>query len=194
MSPADQILYFWFGVAGTPEATYAQRCKLWFQKRDETDQEIRARFLSFYQQAVAGEFAHWEAEPTSCLALMLLLDQFPRNLFRGTPQAFASDPQALAVANRAIDRQFDQALPPIQRLFIYLPFEHSEAMPDQQRSVSLFRELVNANPELLDVFDYANRHLAVIKRFGRFPHRNVILGRTSTLQEVEFLKQPGSSF
>lgn len=194
MSAAEQILHFWFGTPGTAAATYPQRRKLWFQKHDETDQEIRDRFLPFYQQAVAGELAPWEAEPASCLALILLLDQFPRNLFRGTAQAFASDAQALAVANRAIDRQFDQALPPIQRLFVYLPFEHSETMPDQQRSVHLFGELVNANPELLDVFDYANRHLAVIKRFGRFPHRNASLGRSSTPEEIEFLKQPGSSF
>ncbi|NJN86376.1 MAG: DUF924 domain-containing protein [Leptolyngbyaceae cyanobacterium SL_7_1] len=102
------MLQFWFATPGTPEATYAQRRNVWFQKRDETDRVIRDRFLFLHQQAVAGALARWEAEPSSCLALILLFDQFPRNLFRGTPQAFASDAQALQVATRALDRQFDQ--------------------------------------------------------------------------------------
>lgn len=185
---------FWFGPPQTEEAAYASRRKLWFGKSDRLDQIIRDRFLRLYEQAAAGQLDDWQQFPLGCLALLLLLDQFPRNMFRQTPRAFATDQQALTIAKQTVDRQFDRALEPLQRLFVYVPFEHSENLDDQQRAVELLRHLSAAAPELLDCYDYALRHQAVIQRFGRFPHRNGILRRQSTPAEVEFLKQPGSSF
>ncbi len=197
MSPVEQvkaILTFWFGEPGSDDASYQKRRQLWFSKKPEFDQEVRARFLSDYQQAAAGGFGEWQQSPQGCLALILLLDQFPRNLFRRSPQAFATDPQALAVAKEAIAHSFDMQLEPIQRIFVYLPFEHSENLNHQIQSVNLFRQLHAQHPEFEDVLDYAIRHLKVIERFGRFPHRNLILGREHLPAEAEFLTQPGSSF
>jgi uncharacterized protein (DUF924 family) len=192
-SHVQAILSFWFGDS-PEESSYEQRRKLWFRKRPELDAEIRQRFADVYEQAAAGELDRWQQAPLSCLALILLLDQFPRNMFRDTPQAFATDAKALEIAQQAVAQGFDQQLTPIQRIFVYLPFEHSENLAHQQRSVELMRQLSREAPELDDVFDYAVRHQEVIERFGRFPHRNSILGRQSTPEEVEFLKQPGSSF
>jgi uncharacterized protein (DUF924 family) len=192
-SHVQAILSFWFGDS-PEESSYEQRRKLWFRKRPELDAEIRQRFADVYEQAAVGELDPWQQAPSSCLALILLLDQFPRNMFRDTPQAFATDAKALEVAQQAVAQGFDQQLTPIQRIFVYLPFEHSENLAHQQRSVELMRQLSTEAPELDDVFDYAVRHQEVIERFGRFPHRNSILGRQSTPEEVEFLKQPGSSF
>ncbi|MBE9178853.1 DUF924 domain-containing protein [Oculatella sp. LEGE 06141] len=189
-----EILTFWFGDPQSEERSYNHRRKLWFGKNPEFDQTIRDRFLETYTQAAAAEFNDWTETPSGCLALILLLDQFPRNLFRGTPQAFATDPHALATAQDAIARRVDQALEPLQRIFVYLPFEHSENLEHQQQSVALAQQLQAVAPELTDILDYAYRHQAVIERFGRFPHRNSILGRDSTPAEIEFLKQPGSSF
>ncbi|MGG6297289.1 DUF924 family protein [Leptolyngbya sp. AN02str] len=188
------ILLFWFGDANTEESHYEQRRKLWFRKQDETDDGIRQRFLSTYDQATSGALDGWATTPEGALALILVLDQFPRNMFRDTAQAFATDAKALAIAKQAISQGFDQQLAPIQRIFLYLPLEHSEDVQDQFQSVVLFRTLHQAAPELTDVYDYALRHREVIAQFGRFPHRNRILGRTSTPEEIEFLKQPGSSF
>jgi uncharacterized protein (DUF924 family) len=190
----EAILRFWFGAPGSEEAAYSQRRKLWFGKRPEFDQAIRQQFQSVYQQAAIGEFDTWQATPLGCLALIILLDQFPRNMFRNSPQAFATDEKALKVAQHAIETGFDQQLAPIQRMFVYLPFEHSEEIENQKRSVELSQQLCRDAPELTDVFEYAERHRLVIERFGRFPHRNRILGRASTPEELEFLQQPGSSF
>ena len=189
-----EVLMFWFGQPGSEAATYSQRRKLWFGKAPEVDRQIIDRFQRLYQQAALGELDAWQQTPLGCLALLVLLDQFPRNMFRGTPQAFATDPQALALAKQAIDQGFDQQLEPIQRIFFYLPLEHSENADDQARSIERYQKLCAIAPELADTVDYAIRHQKVIDRFGRFPHRNVILGRESTLAEIEFLKQPGSSF
>lgn len=190
----NSILTFWFGDPQFEDTGYAQRRKLWFAKSLEVDQQISTRFQLLYEQAVAGGFPKWQQSPQGCLALLLLFDQFPRNMFRGTPQAFATDTQALQVAKTAIDRGFDQACPSIQRIFFYLPFEHSENLADQRRSIELSGRLVAEATELTDVFDYAIRHQQVIERFGRFPHRNMILDRLTTPEEAEFLQQPGSSF
>jgi uncharacterized protein (DUF924 family) len=191
MSHAQEILEFWFGKP--EDSDYGQSRKVWFTKNPEFDQEVRSRFLPVYQQAAAGELDDWKASPQGCLALIILLDQFPRNMFRGQPQAFATDPQALAYAKHAVTNGFDQELLPIQRQFIYLPFEHSENLADQHQCIKLFSTLQDY-PECASGVDYAHRHFKVIERFGRFPHRNEILGRETTPEEAEFLHQPGSSF
>jgi uncharacterized protein (DUF924 family) len=193
-SPVEAVLRFWFGHSATEATDYTARRKLWFGKNNSFDQEIADRFQPLYQQAANGELDHWQDSPNSCLALLIVLDQFPRNLFRHHPQAFATDAKALALAQVAIAQGFDQALEPVQRIFMYLPLEHSENLADQLQSVECFRSLVAIDPQLSDVLDYALRHYEVIQRFGRFPHRNIILDRTSTPEEIEFLKQPGSSF
>lgn len=191
MSAVNEILDFWFGRPD--EAIYGHPHQVWFIKKPKFDREIRNRFLSVYEQAAMGQLEDWKDSPLSCLALILLLDQFPRNMFRGTAQAFATDPQALSAAQYAVSQGFDQELLPVQRWFIYLPFEHSEDLAMQQQNIQLFNQLKD-DPHTLKTINYAVRHLEIIKRFGRFPHRNQILGRASTPEEVEFLKQPGSSF
>ncbi len=191
MSQANQILDFWFGKPD--EADYGKPRKVWFTKNPEFDQEVRSRFLINYQQAAAGHLDDWKASPLGCLALIILLDQFPRNMFRGQPQTFATDPQALAYAQHTVAQGFDKELLPIQRGFVYLPFEHSENLAYQHQAIELFSTLKDY-PECASGVDYAHRHFKVIERFGRFPHRNEILGRETTPEEAEFLKQPGSSF
>ena len=154
---------------------------------------MRERFLAIYEKAAAGDLAGWPAEPRSLLALIIVLDQFPRNMFRGAARAFSTDAQALAAAQRMVAAGWDQGLLPVERMFVYLPFEHAEDAAMQARALELFDSIATA-PELGDVIDYARRHQTVIARFGRFPHRNEILGRVSTPEELEFLSQPGSSF
>jgi len=191
MSRFQEILDFWFGKPH--EEDYGKSRKVWFIKNPDFDEEVRSRFLSDYARAAAGELDDWKNSPLSCLALIILLDQFSRNMFRGQPQAFATDPQALAAAKHAVEKGFDRELLPIQRWFIYMPFEHSENLDDQHQCVELFSKLKDY-PECASGVDYAHRHLNVIQRFGRFPHRNKILNRETTPEEMEFLKQPGSSF
>lgn len=191
MPQAKEVLEFWFGTPDDPD--YGQQRKIWFTKNPEFDQEVRSRFLSHYNQAATGKLDDWQASPASCLALIIILDQFPRNMFRGQPQAFATDSQALAAAKHAVTQKFDQELSPLQRWFIYMPFEHSENIDNQHQSVELFKKLSDQE-NLTEGLDYAKRHFKVIERFGRFPHRNQILGRETTPGETDFLKQPGSSF
>ena len=187
----EAILKFWFGDPNDPD--YGKPQPAWFIKNLAFDEEIRTRFLSFYQLATKNQLDFWQYYPESCLALILILDQFPRNLFRDQPQAFATDEKALTVANYAINQKFDHHLLSVQRAFIYLPFEHSENLTDQHRSVELFTQLRN-DPNTASMFDYAIAHANIIQQFGRFPHRNAILGRPSTPEELEFLTQPTSSF
>jgi uncharacterized protein (DUF924 family) len=189
----EEILRFWFGTPPN-QARYAERRKLWFSKNPELDQEIRDRFMAVYEQAASGKLEHWQQAPDRCLALLIVLDQFSRNMFRNSPRSFAADAKALLIAKTAIARGLDQQLEPVQRIFMYLPLEHSENLEDQLQSVKYFRDLAAIDPELSDVSDYAVRHYDVIKRFGRFPHRNAILGRETTPEEALFLQQPGSSF
>jgi uncharacterized protein (DUF924 family) len=181
MSTPDEVLDFWFSPRVRPK---------WFVRSDELDQEIRDNFSELHARAAAGALDAWAATPRGALALAILLDQFPRNMFRGIAEAFASDPQARAVARAAIDAGLDHDLSQEERLFLYLPLEHSEDLADQERCVELMRAL-DEEPTWLD---YAVRHRDIIARFGRFPHRNAILGRVSTPEECEFLMQPGSSF
>lgn len=183
---AAEVLSFWFGDK-------LEMRKVWFVKDSDFDTEVRSRFLPLYEQAAADHLDGWIASPESCLALIIVLDQFPRNIFRGTPRSFATDPKALKIAKGAIAQHFDQRVPPVQRFFLYLPLEHSENLDDQNESVRLYEQFRD-NPELKETYDYAIRHRDVIERFGRFPHRNQILDRPSTPEEIEFLKQPGSSF
>lgn len=187
----NEILDFWFGSSNSPEFGKVQ--KKWFEKDDNFDEEVRDRFLWQYEQAASGQLDSWQESPENCLALIILLDQFGRNMFRGTPRAFATDSKALAAAQHAVSNNFDRQLLPVQRWFIYLPFEHSENLEHQQKSVELFRNL-QGEPDSESVINYAIRHLEIIERFGRFPHRNQILGRETTPAEAEFLQQPGSAF
>ena len=190
MSQIDEILTFWFG---DPSGLTAQNRKEWFAKDPAFDQAIRDRFLPVYEQAAAGLLDHWQDTAAGVLVLILVLDQFPRNLFRGEPRSFATDGKALALTQHAIARGLDQTLPLIQRWFVYLPLMHSEDLQIQHQSVEMFRQFA-ADPETQSSYPYAIKHREVIEQFGRFPHRNAILGRGNTLEETAFLKQPGSSF
>ncbi len=180
------MLDFWFGAPISRERGRPR--KQWFQKSEPFDAEIRRRFLATWERAARGEFARWQATPLATLALVVTLDQFPRNMFRGTARAFASDSLALAAARETIAREFDRLLSPVERSFVYLPFAHAEDLAAQRRSLVLFHASDRENVES------ARRHYEIIARFGRFPHRNAVLGRESTTEEIEFLKQPGSSF
>lgn len=190
-SKAAALLDFWFGAPDTPEHDEAR--KVWFTVDPDFDAALRERFLADQQRAAAGGYDGWASERDSCLALILLLDQLPRNLYRGTPQAFASDAKARATARHAVAQGFDRALPPVRRAFVYLPFEHSEDLGDQTQAVRLFAALPPGK-EADEQLWYARRHYEIIARFGRFPHRNRVLGRASTAEEETFLKEPNSSF
>ncbi|OUC15454.1 MAG: hypothetical protein B0A82_06910 [Alkalinema sp. CACIAM 70d] len=189
---ANQVLEFWFG-AGWRDAVDLKPRSEWFQKDPNFDHAIRERFLDLYEKAIAHQLDDWMEQPESCLALVILLDQFSRNMFRGQAQAFAADSLALFVASHAIDLGFDEALPPVLRQFFFFPFEHSENLAHQNFAVAKFQQFVG-DSDLENTYDYALRHRAVIEQFGRFPHRNEILGRDSTAEEIAFLQQPGSSF
>jgi uncharacterized protein (DUF924 family) len=185
----EQVLFFWFG---TP-AERGKRQARWFAKDEAFDREIRSRFLTLHEDAASGRLAPLREDRQEALALIVLLDQFPRNMFRGTPRAFATDPLALEEARHVVARGFDRAMLPVERMFVYLPFEHSEALADQLTACELTKPL-DAYPESADAYRYAVLHRDIIQRFGRFPHRNAVLGRPSTAEEIEFLKGPGSSF
>jgi len=191
MSQAKAILEFWFGQPD--ELGYGKPQEFWFSKKPDCDEELRTRFLKDYQKAAAGYLDEWLNAPDTCLALILLLDQLPRNIFRDTPKAFATDWEALSAAQHAVAQSYDRKLLPVQRWFIYLPFEHSENPVDQRQCVKLFQQLSH-DPNSAGAIEYAFRHKEIIERFGRFPHRNSILGRSSTQEEEEFLQQPGSLF
>ena len=189
---AQAVLDFWFGAPGDAEHGTARA--LWFRKSDATDREIAQRFAAVIEQALRGELAAWSAQPLSALAQIVLLDQFTRNSFRDTPRAFAGDPRALAAASAMVGTRQDEALLPVQRGFVYLPFEHSESLAMQEESQRLFTRLAALAPSTASLLDYAQKHHAVVSRFGRFPHRNAQLGRQSTAEEMAFLEQPGSRF
>jgi uncharacterized protein (DUF924 family) len=182
---AATILNFWFGEPDS--SNYGQYKDFWFQSTPELDQQIRTQFEPLYKKAVKGELDVLLQTPEGSLALVILLDQFPRNMYRGTPQAFASDPKALEVATEALKKKFDHNLFPLQKMFLYLPFEHSEDIKNQEKSVTLFKALGDES-----ILKYAIEHRDIIAQFGRFPHRNAILGRKSTLKEINFLKRNGA--
>ncbi|MEK9967858.1 MAG: DUF924 family protein [Ferrovibrio sp.] len=195
----DDVLDFWFDRKPGHERNSALVHRdVWFKKNDDFDTEIRRRFASAVEAALAEGFADWAGTAEGTLALLILLDQFPRNLFRDQAKAFAGDARARAVAHQAVDRGFDIALPPVMRMFFYLPFEHSEHLPDQELAHLLFsaldKDMLDKGLPGLDLAGWAEKHRVIVARFGRFPHRNAALGRESSPEEIEFLKQPGSSF
>ena len=199
MTDSDGILEFWFGPNPDDAAVAREKAGLWWKADPATDHEIRDRFGGLVEAAGGGELSAWAETPRGLLALILLTDQFPRSIYRKTPKSFAFDAAARAFCNHGIVRGFDLQLRPIERVFHYLPLEHSEARQDQDESVRLFAELVQLAPAgQKDLFEgylrFAERHREIIQRFGRFCHRNAILGRPSRPEEIEFLKQPGSSF
>ena len=176
----QEVLEFWF-VDSKPEQ--------WWQKDTGFDREIERRFLSLHQQAKAGELCDWRSTAEGSLAEIIVLDQFSRNLFRDQPESFASDSLALALAQFANNKGFDRALEPTERSFLYMPFMHSESKLIHEQALVLFEDLGNANN-----LDFERQHKAIIDRFGRYPHRNAILGRESSAEELAFLAQPNSSF
>lgn len=177
-----EIINFWF------EETKPQQ---WFQVNETFDALVRERFSEPYEMAVAGQFEDWRNSADGALAYCILLDQMPRNMFRGTPKAFATDAKALVTAKYAISKGLDQVLPITKRRFVYLPFEHSEKINDLHRSVELFEKIKDEDPL---GYDYAVRHLEVIEKYGRYPHRNKILGRENTPEEEDYLAQDGAGF
>jgi uncharacterized protein (DUF924 family) len=190
---AQDVLDFWFGEPAS--STWGQARREWFVKDAAFDAAIRERFGAPLEQALSGGLRDWDAQgPAGVLARILVLDQFTRNAYRNTPQSFAGDPLALAAARGLVERGADRELAPMQRAFVYLPFEHAEDPYMQERAVELFSNLAAEFPGFDEMLDYAHRHRGVIARFGRFPHRNEILGRASTPDEIAFLQQPGSRF
>lgn len=196
---ADALLDLWFGDAPLDPAAARDRNKVWFQATPSFDALLRSRFVDLPNRLRAGEFAHWGDSPRSALARIVALDQIPRNVFRGTPAAFAFDALARKAAVEAVEREFDQALHPIEAVFVYLPFEHAEDEVMQQRSIELFAALRTRSPPALDdlfdsYVDYAERHAKVVAQFGRFPHRNATLGRAETPAESAYLAAGGQRF
>jgi uncharacterized protein (DUF924 family) len=176
----EAVLQFWFEEIEP---------KQWFVKDLDFDESIRSRFASLHQQAMVGELYTWRESPEGRLAEVIVLDQFSRNMFRGRPESFAADALALVLAQEAIACQADQRLAPHQRSFLYMPFMHSESSLIHQEAMKLFSQ-----PGLEGNLDFEKRHKAIIDRFGRYPHRNEVLGRVSTQEELSFLREPGSSF
>jgi uncharacterized protein (DUF924 family) len=176
----EVVLNFWFDPEVEP---------FWFKKNLDFDQTIKQRFLNIYQQAIAGALNHWRNNARGTLALVIVLDQFPRNMFRNTPQAFATDHQAAELTKYALKNNYEKILSTEEQAFLYMPLMHSESQTDQGQCVKLFTQLGKE-----DNLKFALKHQEVINRFGRFPHRNQILSRESTAVEQEFLTQPGSSF
>ena len=190
LQPRDEILDFWFGHPGA--AAFGQPRAEWFRKDSAFDTMLRERFGGAIETALAGGFGEW-TDPRGTLARVLLLDQFARNSYRDTPRAFAGDALALSLAQQSVARNDDSHLIPVERWFLYMPFQHAESSPNQERSIELFTRLAT-EPGMADQLVWAERHAAIIRRFGRFPHRNAILGRTSTPEEIAFLATPGSGF
>ncbi len=190
---AQDVLDFWF-LPSSSEG-YGQQRAEWFRKDDAFDEAIRTRFGVLIEQAVAGGLRDWDQQgPSGILARILVLDQFTRNAWRGSAASFAGDSLALAAAESLVDHGADAGLLPVQRWFAYMPFEHAEDARMQERAVRLFTALAESEPGYEGALDYAHRHRGVIARFGRFPHRNAILGRASTREELAYLAQPGSGF
>lgn len=199
----ESILIFWFGDLELKdgEMPSEEKRRMWWAKDEATDEYIRTNFESELLLAKEGGLQSWEYSPSGTLALIILLDQFSRNIYRGTPAAFSQDSIALDTAARGIAKGFDKTLHPAERVFFYMPYMHSEDIEIQEKSLQLFRGLeeeFKTFPRLSSTLSenrkYAEAHYDIIKRFGRYPHRNEILGRKSTVEELEFLKQPGSSF
>ena len=182
-----EVLDFWFGEPRGPSRAE------WFRKDEAFDRTIRERFGGLHAAAARRELEAWRANAESMLALVIVLDQFSRNMYRNDARAFAQDAHALECAKEAVMRGDDLGLLPVERQFLYLPFEHSEDLADQEKCLEMMRSL-DAFEETRGISDWAVRHRDIVARFGRFPHRNAALGRASTAEETEFLRQPGSGF
>jgi uncharacterized protein (DUF924 family) len=189
---AQAVLDFWFGPVDDPGHLTSR--PPWFRKDAGFDAQIAGRFGGTIEAALGGEFNHWRATPLGSLALLLVLDQFTRNVFRGQARSFAGDTVALSIAQALVGSGQDLVLTGVQRQFVYLPFEHAEDSAMQAQSMRLFAALEIDHPQLKGLLDWAQRHAAIVSRFGRFPHRNPVLGRLSTDEENAFLMEPGSSF
>ena len=192
---AIEVLDFWFGPPDDPG--HKQPRKQWFEKNDAFDDQIRQRFGPLIEQALDGQLDHWltrPVQPLPTLALVIVLDQFTRNTLRGTARAFAGDARALQMARALVASGADRQLTGVQRQFAYLPFEHAEDLSHQRTCVQLFRQLGQDEPTLAGLEEWAQKHLDIVARFGRFPHRNAALGRASTAEEAAFLLTPGSGF
>jgi len=195
----ETVLEFWFGALDALGRADDEHVRSWFKKDPAFDGTIRERFGALHASVARGERSEWCETPRGRLAAVIVLDQFSRNLFRGTARAFASDRQALDLASEGVARGYDRALVLDERTFLYMPYMHSEDLVVQERSVELFRSLLEGLPgaardRVAETVDYAERHRDVIRRFGRFPHRNVFLDRTSTAEEIQFLKDPAHHF
>ena len=198
-SPSQELLHWWFGEGATANEIAGAKHGLWFGYKPEQDAEARERFGDLSGRALASELDEWAESPHGWLALVLLLDQLPRMIHRGTPKAFAGDARALQLVRDGMAHGGDVLLAPIQRVFIYLVLEHAENLSVQDQAVQQFEQLhgiADADEQKLfaDFLDFAQRHRRVIARFGRFPHRNQILGRASSEAERAFLAEPGSRF
>lgn len=194
----DEVLDYWFGQLDAADDISPDKAALWWQGGDAVDREIRARFGGLVARALAGELERWRATPRGCLALVILLDQFTRNLGRGTANAFAGDGRALDVATRAIDAGLDAPLRLVERGFLYMPLMHAEDRDIARRSLELFAalsgDIARADRELPDFYPHAVEHAQVVQRFGRYPHRNAILGRESSPEERAFLAGGGPNW
>ncbi|WP_439860657.1 DUF924 family protein [Pseudomonas sp. MBLB4136] len=198
-APWQPLLDWWFGPLTTAGEVAAARNGLWFGKRDSQDSEARERFGAQVEQALAGELADWTGQAEGWLALVLLLDQLPRMIHRDSPRAFAGDARARQLVLDRLDGAHEAALAPIQRVFVYLVLEHAEDLLLQDEALRRFSRLLDAAPAaertlFAGFLDYAEQHQQIIARFGRFPHRNAILGRPSSEEELRFLEEPGSRF
>lgn len=198
MTP-ENILTFWFADAAHDVHVVEQRYTFWFEATPKTDQYIRNQFSDLYSQARTGALKTWQTAPRSCLALIIVLDQFPRNLFRGTPAAFATDPQAQQICQQGLAQGYLSELTLAEQLFFLMPLQHAEDIALQEESVRLSEALLTQTPSdwhgfLNSFLGSTRKHLSIIQRFGRFPHRNVILGRESTPDEQAFLDSGSGSF
>ena len=190
---AQEVLDFWFLPSSDPG--HGQQRAEWFRKDDAFDAVIRERFGAAINHAIAGGLREWDEQgPRGVLARILVLDQFTRNAYRGTPESFAGDVLALNAARQLVARGAHLSLSPWERSFAYMPFEHAEDARTQEQSVELFTDLAASHEGFSQSLDYAHRHRGVIARFGRFPHRNPILGRASTPEELDYLAKPGAGF
>ena len=191
MTPWQPVLDFWFLPPGDPQ--HGESRQEWWRKDPAFDAEIATRFGVMLEAALAGGLGEWDRDPRGALARIIVLDQFTRNAFRDTPRAYAGDAMAQAATLAMIEREQDRSLQPVERWFAYMPLQHAEDLALQDRSVDLFGALAQL-PGYDGALDFAMRHRDIVARFGRFPHRNRILGRVSTPDEIAFLEQPGSSF
>lgn len=196
---AQELLDFWFGEQRAEAAWLDARQALWFRGGADTDATLRTRFGALWVEACAGRLDGWAQAPRELLALVLLLDQLSRNLARGTPAAFAQDARARELVHQAHARGWEAGYTPLERTFLAMPLEHSESLADQEACVRTFEALRaqargSLAPAMEGFLDYARRHRDIVARFGRFPHRNAVLGRASTPEEVAFLREPGNSF